>query len=155
EICLFFQAEDGIRAFHVTGVQTCALPISLQRHPAQQGSTSTQHLLELSRALIQCQPGREFILHKCDRYPLPARKRADRLQPKPGRPTGRDLLLNKRRIVLHLYVNCERLPGLPCQADYKQDPHCKEFAPKTTEVCNKLRLEQTRLVKFLYTMRMN
>src|SRR5690606_40641604 len=24
----FFQAEDGIRAFHVTGVQTCALPIS-------------------------------------------------------------------------------------------------------------------------------
>src|SRR5690606_40148789 len=25
--CLFFQAEDGIRDFHVTGVQTCALPI--------------------------------------------------------------------------------------------------------------------------------
>src|SRR5690606_40448748 len=25
---VFFQAEDGIRAFHVTGVQTCALPIS-------------------------------------------------------------------------------------------------------------------------------
>src|SRR5690606_2732022 len=24
----FFQAEDGIRCFHVTGVQTCALPIS-------------------------------------------------------------------------------------------------------------------------------
>src|SRR5690606_10223885 len=27
----FFQAEDGIRDFHVTGVQTCALPISLQQ----------------------------------------------------------------------------------------------------------------------------
>src|SRR5690606_39281013 len=26
----FFQAEDGIRDFHVTGVQTCALPISEQ-----------------------------------------------------------------------------------------------------------------------------
>src|SRR5690606_39913184 len=26
----FFQAEDGIRGFHVTGVQTCALPISTQ-----------------------------------------------------------------------------------------------------------------------------
>src|SRR5690606_40444120 len=25
--CVFFQAEDGIRDFHVTGVQTCALPI--------------------------------------------------------------------------------------------------------------------------------
>src|SRR5690606_39640100 len=26
-ILFFFQAEDGIRDFHVTGVQTCALPI--------------------------------------------------------------------------------------------------------------------------------
>src|SRR5690606_40736163 len=25
----FFQADDGIRDFHVTGVQTCALPISV------------------------------------------------------------------------------------------------------------------------------
>src|SRR5690606_40094513 len=27
----FFQAEDGIRDFHGTGVQTCALPISPRR----------------------------------------------------------------------------------------------------------------------------
>src|SRR5436309_4775284 len=27
EMFFFFQAEDGIRCFHVTGVQTCALPI--------------------------------------------------------------------------------------------------------------------------------
>src|SRR5690606_40656976 len=27
--CFFFQAEDGIRDFHVTGIQTCALPIFL------------------------------------------------------------------------------------------------------------------------------
>src|SRR6266511_1623884 len=26
--CFFFQAEDGRRGLHVTGVQTCALPIS-------------------------------------------------------------------------------------------------------------------------------
>src|SRR5690606_40627525 len=26
-LLFFFQAEDGIRDFHVTGVQTCALPI--------------------------------------------------------------------------------------------------------------------------------
>src|SRR5690606_39724853 len=31
-VCFFFQAEDGIRAFHVTGVQTCALPIWGVRH---------------------------------------------------------------------------------------------------------------------------
>src|SRR5690606_39354149 len=29
-IFFFFQAEDGIRDFHVTGVQTCALPILAQ-----------------------------------------------------------------------------------------------------------------------------
>src|SRR5690606_39736192 len=30
----FFQAEDGIRDFHVTGVQTCALPICSRRSRA-------------------------------------------------------------------------------------------------------------------------
>src|SRR5207302_8319512 len=30
----FFQAEDGIRDFHVTGVQTCALPILERRMAA-------------------------------------------------------------------------------------------------------------------------
>src|SRR5256885_5091728 len=29
DMCFFFQAEDGIRDYKVTGVQTCALPISL------------------------------------------------------------------------------------------------------------------------------
>src|SRR5690606_40849974 len=31
-VFFFFQAEDGIRDFHVTGVQTCALPILLGAH---------------------------------------------------------------------------------------------------------------------------
>src|SRR5205807_4785781 len=30
----FFQAEDGIRDYKVTGVQTCALPISAATRPA-------------------------------------------------------------------------------------------------------------------------
>src|SRR5699024_11448792 len=30
--CFFFQAEDGIRDRNVTGVQTCALPISAARN---------------------------------------------------------------------------------------------------------------------------
>src|SRR5256885_13679213 len=29
----FFQAEDGIRDYKVTGVQTCALPISMKTSP--------------------------------------------------------------------------------------------------------------------------
>src|SRR3972149_9801467 len=31
----FFQAEDGIRDLTVTGVQTCALPISFRNSPAR------------------------------------------------------------------------------------------------------------------------
>src|SRR5690625_5958282 len=47
----FFQAEDGIRDGHVTGVQTCALPISLEvrgddenepPQPAEQAITKMQ-----------------------------------------------------------------------------------------------------------------
>src|SRR5690606_39767904 len=34
-VAFFFQAEDGIRDFHVTGVQTCALPISWRRRGAR------------------------------------------------------------------------------------------------------------------------
>src|SRR5690606_39427368 len=33
----FFQAEDGIRDFHVTGVQTCALPIFQERKQESNG----------------------------------------------------------------------------------------------------------------------
>src|SRR5256885_3761824 len=36
----FFQAEDGIRDYKVTGVQTCALPISPLNHAATVGSTA-------------------------------------------------------------------------------------------------------------------
>src|SRR5690606_39779230 len=38
---LFFQAEDGIRFFHVTGVQTCALPIFEAYIAPEQGSLVT------------------------------------------------------------------------------------------------------------------
>src|SRR5690606_40103584 len=42
----FFQAEDGIRDFHVTGVQTCALPIltdmvEIMGHALGQGDALT------------------------------------------------------------------------------------------------------------------
>ena len=41
-ICFFFQAEDGIRDYDVTGVQTCALPIyDVQTHGGR--NTDGQH----------------------------------------------------------------------------------------------------------------
>src|SRR5690606_37204909 len=48
----FFQAEDGIRDFHVTGVQTCALPIwpKLYLHGLSLGAVNSErsfHLFEL------------------------------------------------------------------------------------------------------------
>src|SRR5690606_39874836 len=44
----FFQAEDGIRDFHVTGVQTCALPIcgAVFRHADLRGANLAGAKLE-------------------------------------------------------------------------------------------------------------
>src|SRR5256885_10920317 len=39
----FFQAEDGIRDYKVTGVQTCALPISSAGKCAAQSGLSDRH----------------------------------------------------------------------------------------------------------------
>src|SRR5476649_811630 len=58
KVLFFFQAEDGIRDHCVTGVQTCALPISRRptiRRPSQagnwpttvSGSRSEEHTSEL------------------------------------------------------------------------------------------------------------
>src|SRR5690606_22802667 len=46
----FFQAEDGIRDFHVTGVQTCALPILLDGYGAL---VNTQRVAELYTAHVR------------------------------------------------------------------------------------------------------
>src|SRR5690625_7982405 len=37
-VSFFLQAEDGIRDGHVTGVQTCALPISIARAESREGA---------------------------------------------------------------------------------------------------------------------
>src|SRR5699024_195218 len=46
--CFFFQAEDGIRDRNVTGVQTCALPIS----PTCELAVTVSPLLTLTLTLI-------------------------------------------------------------------------------------------------------
>src|SRR5690606_40500796 len=46
----FFQAEDGIRDFHVTGVQTCALPILVPGcHVSISGFSSSAEVLEMPK----------------------------------------------------------------------------------------------------------
>src|SRR6266508_5879065 len=51
-IFFFFQAEDGIRAGHVTGVQTCALPIS----PSAGGSSAVRVDSRQSTAVMLTHP---------------------------------------------------------------------------------------------------
>src|SRR2546422_5560506 len=47
-VFFFFQAEDGIRDVAVTGVQTCALPISVARDAAGNTTTSTDVTVTVS-----------------------------------------------------------------------------------------------------------
>src|SRR5690606_39807943 len=53
----FFQAEDGIRDFHVTGVQTCALPIYARR--------AAEDLAHLARRNVLGLPA-ERVAHAVD-----------------------------------------------------------------------------------------
>src|SRR3712207_8530607 len=68
-VCFFFQAEDGIRDIGVTGVQTCALPIS----PAKpEGGEPTMFLHSANACIIRSIPDTEscflfpagFLLHR-------------------------------------------------------------------------------------------
>src|SRR5690606_40295754 len=59
----FFQAEDGIRDFHVTGVQTCALPIFFDRfytdRPEHEEFGQNSGLgLHISKQIIEAHGGR-------------------------------------------------------------------------------------------------
>src|SRR5690606_40812279 len=53
----FFQAEDGIRDFHVTGVQTCALPISRGSPRGRRSSTPCSSSIDVPGAsLLEARP---------------------------------------------------------------------------------------------------
>src|SRR5690606_41327515 len=52
----FFQAEDGIRDFHVTGVQTCALPILSSPYRGLAPLRGFGGNAKLNLELCQCRP---------------------------------------------------------------------------------------------------
>src|SRR5690606_39675703 len=92
-LIFFFQAEDGIRAFHVTGVQTCALPIfpvgkgggegstSLASSPVSSSATKAKHL--------PC-PWANAVSSESWSLASPARPAAIRSTTKIGRASGRE-----------------------------------------------------------------
>src|SRR5437870_13232255 len=49
----FFLADDGIRDGHVTGVQTCALPICLERKPSSWGASIPDGMGTTYKILVQ------------------------------------------------------------------------------------------------------
>src|SRR5256885_8376118 len=52
----FFQAEDGIRDYKVTGVQTCALPISRQGDRVRHRDEGLRQRLQLLRGAAHARP---------------------------------------------------------------------------------------------------
>src|SRR5690606_21598873 len=58
ESVFFFQAEDGIRDFHVTGVQTCALPICITIAPQAMGKS----ILSVLAAINNWLRGKRVVL---------------------------------------------------------------------------------------------
>src|SRR5690606_21083191 len=49
----FFQAEDGIRDFHVTGVQTCALPILGDRRADDRRAAASRRLVRRGLSVVR------------------------------------------------------------------------------------------------------
>src|SRR5256885_12033572 len=84
----FFQAEDGIRDYKVTGVQTCALPILCRRRRTE----GTADLRAMDGRRRRNVPGHS-ARRGPGRRPLVARREADRLhdvRPEIGRASCRE-----------------------------------------------------------------
>ena len=63
EVVFFFQAEDGIRDWSVTGVQTCALPICRNENWAKKSGALPQR--EMGSIKSGARPQREMGSIKC------------------------------------------------------------------------------------------
>src|SRR5438046_7266525 len=59
-LCFLFQAEDGIRGWSVTGVQTCALPIS-RRTPRRSAPTTLRTAVDRERMAVRRVVGAERL----------------------------------------------------------------------------------------------
>src|SRR5690606_40127265 len=93
-VFFFFQAEDGIRDFHVTGVQTCALPICGSH------GRERRRLIVRKSPLSRCSPPTA----SCAPYPPPNR-RAQWLGPFPEQDR-KSTRLNSSHVKISYAVFC-------------------------------------------------
>src|SRR5436190_15126279 len=81
----FFQAEDGIRDHCVTGVQTCALPISDRFMPTTNGAGGRSGALwRLRNGMVECARGRQLRMADAARLPRLRRGSRSRTRARPG-----------------------------------------------------------------------
>src|SRR5256885_9134045 len=73
----FFQAEDGIRDYKVTGVQTCALPIFAQSEPAVFFAANATKPEELAASTSRAFLGLQVRCAQCHDHPFAAWKQSD------------------------------------------------------------------------------
>src|SRR5256885_5223493 len=93
-VFFFFQAEDGIRDYKVTGVQTCALPISRER--AYRSWTALQHSSLAAFRRRYLRTGRGHDRRHRPAGIRPVRGVVDRGRPLPARRGERDPAANTR-----------------------------------------------------------
>src|SRR5204862_5157319 len=89
----FFQAEDGIRDLYVTGVQTCALPISHTFRfgralnftlPSESEGVSIEADMERSTIIFPLGPALHLSWADCNARVNPDRSKVYRCELKPG-----------------------------------------------------------------------
>src|SRR3989442_5340148 len=105
---VFFQAEDGIRDAEVTGIQTCALPIS-SHSPSTQSHTAQSCPRPTETELPECRP----------RYLLPAPQ-----TPMRGAATG----IYARALKRHVYRPLAGTATARCQPAQRRGRHLGGFA---------------------------
>src|SRR5256884_5072921 len=83
-VFFFFQAEDGIRDVAVTGVQTCALPISPRNPSIQHAGLRPRRSFSLGRYRMRSHSAKQQEEQKVDH-----RKKKERHQPERSPEIGR------------------------------------------------------------------
>src|SRR5690606_31379257 len=95
-LCFFFQAEDGIRDFHVTGVQTCALPILHEYSTVDGVQEDVVHIMLNLKGVV-------FRLHNRDEVTLVLRKDGEGPVTAADIQTPHDVeIVNPNHVICHL-----------------------------------------------------